>query len=258
MSADINPYRSPTVVEWSGDDEAPRLSEGLRRVRTGLLFVYYGIVATLLAFIAVPFVGVMLGMAGLGPTGGMLITAIMSIGFFGGSIAIFVGEVLCVAVPEQSRAKSMAIGAVTAQSLGFLIMFAGLILAMLGLPRQGGGLETVTTWWIQLCAAFAGIVSFFLFVIFLRRLNTYTKNDLLSHSATSVLRLMIATIVGYFAIAGVALLPMLGGGNGVGIPFGLAIMVLLVTFLVTFVKYANLVLYSAKAIARLPDLAAIE
>jgi hypothetical protein len=252
VTAELNPYRSPTVVDLVDGDLW--LTAELKRVRAGLLFVYYGIVAMLLSVLAAPLLGVLIGAGGMGPGGGIAVGLLFAIGFFGGSIAIFVGQVMCTAVPAESRAKSMAIAAVITQCGGFLLTFGSTMLLFVAAAPTSEGVGLTVGSVVQWTSMIAGVASFFLFVIFLRRLNEFIGSVSLAGSATSVLRLMIAIIALYLLTMAVVLFPTIVGAAGqVGMVGGILGILLIITGLVTFIKYANLVLYSAKAIGKLPQ-----
>jgi len=255
VTADLNPYRTPTVVDLTQGDLW--LTAELKRVRAGLLFVYYGIVAMLLSVLAAPLLGVLLGAGGMGLGGGIAMGILFAIGFFGGSIAIFVGQVMCIAVPVESGAKSMAMAAVFTQCGGFLLTFGSttlLFVAAAPAAEVGEAIGQSVGSIIQLISMIAGVASFFLFVIFLRRLNEFTGSVSLAASAASVLRLMIAIVGLYLLTMALVLYPMIGdAASGASMIGGVFAIIMVIAGLVTFIKYANLVLYSAKAIGKLPQ-----
>lgn len=249
MSSDFNPYQAPTTVELEPQTTSVALSSGLLRARTGLYVAYYGVVSVLLSMIGIPLLAV--GMQFLGMRFGAVLVSFAATGMFAGWFAIFTGQVMCAFAPEESGAKSMAIGAVLAQVVSMLAVVGNLLAAVLGVNLSALVGDFLAEIGPGLVPMLAGGIGMFLFVIFLRRLNRHLGNERLMRSAGTLIWLMVLTIVGYL---GIAVLMAFRFANQFGAPteiLGISVLVFMVLALVTFIKFSNLMLYTAKAIGRL-------
>ena len=251
---ELNPYQTPASVQSSFQPSGMVDPERLKTTRVGLYMVYYGIVALLLGGILMP---ILFGVAAA--TGVQALAVVGAIGLmlamFGGALAMFVGQICCLTVPEDSGARTMIIITVVIQAVGFLVsMGAGVFVAIEaanGNVQQPGEVGPVNA--VQMIGGILGMASFLTFVNFLRKLNLYIQQEDLADKASSIFRWIIGLFIAYFVmIVAVIAFGVVGqnGGAFAGIA-GIAMcggLGILLAGLVVFIRYANLLVYTAKAI----------
>lgn len=230
MSDVPNPFASPqtrseasAVEQWSAQHP-----EALRKVKLGLTLVYAGICGILLVAIGFPILMFSGGpdlMASLGTVMAILMVAL--------GLLMFVGQVLCIAVPEQSGARMLIVASVALQGLSFvftLLMVTGLLGTAVGVA-------------ISLLGNLLSVASLVCFVLFLKKVAQYIDRYDIAAKATRSL------IVGLISAAGLAASPLLALlGIGIGGLASLLILGCAIGALVALVMYANTITYLRKAI----------
>lgn len=256
--SDFNPYQAPSVIDSAAPGPIAWRSGEFKSVERGLYIVYYGIVAILGAMVLLPLLAAVSGAAGLPALAGVGILGMIFIIFCGG-VAIFIGQLFCLAVPVETGAKNLITAAVVMQSLtilfsivafflGIAASFSGRADAVAGSFLVGQGLNFLN--------GLLGFASFICFVLFLRRVNLTIQRVDLAGSAKTILVMMVVMMfvcigmVGAVIAVGVAGGPMQGPSGPLVAVMVMGLVVMLVG-LILFVKYANLVVYTAKALGAL-------
>jgi hypothetical protein len=180
-----------------------------RKVRSGLMTIYYSLVAMVGAFILLIFAIIIMGAANAGQPGddltvGMVIVIVVfGMVALGAGIGSLVGHFTCINVPQRSGARGLAIGAAAC-------MAGSLLFSMIG---------------------YVGLI---LFILFIRRAATFLNNHRLANSAARFLVFSLAMCVGMVLLVVAAIVL---ESEAFLIAIGLAIFV---SFIVTFVWYAAL------------------
>lgn len=226
MSDPVNPYASPQVEEKlsPGARWVSEMSPSLRRTGLGLTLVYYGIVLMILAFFGMGGAVALQSLPAIGAAGFAVLAA---------TLLMFVGPLVCLAVPAESGAKGFLLGSVFFQlaNIGYAVaMHSAWLAPQISSPLLRGVLQLL------------GLVGFVLFVLFMKRLSEFINRSDLAQKARNVLVGMVVLIgLGVAAVAGPA----------AGVP-ALSLLFLAVGIggLVLFVMYANLVNYLGNALRK--------
>lgn len=228
-----NPYASPhsdasPPAEGLGDIlSAP----GLQRTATGLGFVYYGIMIMLVMILVMMGVMVFL-LSAQDPRQGMAtlqspLFIIAGVGAILGTLLMFIGQVLCLAVPPQSGARGLIVGTVILQVIGFVISLAwGYVGNMPAEKGKPGNL--------------LGMIAAILFILFLRKVSKYIERPDLAARAGNILGIILA-IAGLLVMGGILMV-----ARAAFAPLFMAVGGLLM--LVVFVMYVNLLNALRKAL----------
>jgi hypothetical protein len=210
-----NPYAAPrSDPQVAPEFEGSILSSpGIRRTATGLGLVYYGIMLILTLFILALAIVVLKADARQAFFPGVP----LGLAVIGAALMMFVGQVLCIAVPSESGARGLILGCVILNVVSFVVSVA----TSPAIGEGGGGGNLL------------GMTGALLFILFLRKLSHYIGRDDLGARAGRVLVLFLvsagAVAVGVFmAVARVSTSPLLFALGGV-------------LALVTFVLYVNLI-----------------
>lgn len=217
-----NPYSAPRARTGGSRKARAKNREGLETVGTGLLIQGWAIAAmiialTVLVVATVLKIGVLVALAAIG----VFVTIVAA------AIAMLLGELMCLAAPAESNARSLIIAAVACHAAAFLINLAGQFGLANGFLTIIGGL--------------AGLGYFVLFLLFLKSIAGYA--DLAEHAGRVAVLLIGIPLVWVCGMGGVLLTFMGaagGGGAGVGIFALLLFLVLGLAGLVLFVMYVNL------------------
>lgn len=230
MSGPINPYASPEVEEKlsSGALWARETSPSLRQTGLGLTLIYIGIIVLLLSLMVMFFGG--MALAAVGPGAMVAVFGMATFAIIIAFVLMFVGPLVCMAVPAETGAKGFLIGSVVFQlaNLGFVIASIFISLPIATTPVMGGAVQVM------------GPIGFLLFVMFLKKLSQYIGRDDLARSAQTIL-------VGILVIIGLGVVMAVGLMGGVPI-LGLLGIVVALGALILFVMYANLVNSLRKAL----------
>lgn len=225
MDEPVNPYASSQadITQVPFAEGALNDLPGLRTTGIGLTLVYYGMIVTLLAVMGM-FVSVFLFFGR--PSGGMAFTLIAIVALLVGYLMNFAGQIVCVAVPSQTGAKTYAILAMVLQLAGIAQSFLPLI------QRFVPSMELFHPVTILLNSL--GSVSLMFFVLFMRKLSISLGRRDLANRARNVL-VLGAIAIGILAVLLVGLRILQNES------FGLLALVLIVVGLILFVMCVNLV-----------------
>jgi hypothetical protein len=183
MDHQENPYASPhSESQWPPQAEgSPLSSPGLERTATGLGLVYYGILIMLLMIVVGIIAMVLTGDA----RQALFPVLLIGVGAIVGGLLMFIGQVLCLAVPAESGGRGLIIGTVILQALNFV---TSVTMNLVGNGTKSGNLF--------------GLIGAVLFILFLRKVSQYIGRRDLATRAGNVLGIMGA-IVGLAMVAGV-------------------------------------------------------
>ena len=252
--ATANPYEPSTVEDESNAgssrsrgqvDASGPMQTG--PTRTGLLMIYYGIVAFLAGLVLSAIVGV--GMfsnlsSGSSPSG---IAGALSIGLLiplalvliGAGVA-FLGKVVCLFGGKLHGGNTPLLLSVLASLFLFLLnlledVFSEILLTAFNAPELVVG-ATVFLTVVKYTLTVAGYV---LFLVYLKRLTEYLGKVDLVNQASSLIRLVITVAVLTVVIPfPVVFFSFAMGGSGTFLTFVL-VLIVIVTLIVAFVKYCN-------------------
>jgi hypothetical protein len=248
----INPYESPAFSE----DERPVTrvmadTAALKPTRIGLFTVYYGIVAVLAGIVG----GMLFGI--LGAVSEIDFTIVVGIlGLFagiGGYIAILIGQIMCIMVPRETGGKRYAQIALAMQVIPILItIFNSVILPLIVVSSDvDPTVLVIGSGFLGLTSPIITFAGYICFLLFLKHLAMYLHRPDLHASSSKVMVRVIGTGVMTFLLL-VAFMALPFFGIGMAGPMMIAALILsvflAVTFIFTFVTYANLVGYMARAI----------
>jgi hypothetical protein len=216
-----NPYAAPQTdtAPPPGTEWMQGVSPSLTKTGWGLSLVYYGIVLVLLCAMVA---GVSAAISGGKPGMAAVVSSVAFLGILLGFLLLFVGPLMCLAVPAESGAKGFVIGSVLLQVPSLLSAIFYQIL-----PR-------VSPVAVSAVVQILGMISFVLFVLFLKRLAQYIgRADLCRRARNILVGLAILLSLGavyvallYSRILSIDIIYMFPLGIGV---------------LIVFVMYANLV-----------------
>ncbi len=245
----INPYQTPAFNE----DEMPIPptpgTQGLKTTRTGLFAIYYGICAVLLALVG----GFLLAVLGASMGVGMAVAAIgvlAGLAVLGGYVSIFVGQILCLTVPQESGGKGYVQIAVAMQALSILLAVGGGI--TMGVMETSGSVDPSLTdagsSVLNFVNSLLGIIGYICFLYFMKHVALFIGRHDLASSSSDVMKMIIACAVMLFVVPFIGVVGAFFVGGMSLVLFGVLSLVLLITLLITFIRYANLVGYLARAI----------
>ena len=158
---------------------------GWLRVRSGLATLYYCIVIIIIAAILMA-IGAGVAFAIAGNAGGdppilaMIVLILGGLVIFGAAIGTFVGQVLCISVPENSGARAFIIGSV-------ICTVANIVLSMAGKIAEAPALSFLSN--------LVSLVGYALFMLFIRQSATYLGDHQLAASAFRFILFGIAFFV---------------------------------------------------------------
>lgn len=249
-----NPYQSPAFSEAERPDPPAANTRRLKTTRAGLYTVYYGICAVLFAI----GVGILLGILGdsIGIPVLMILAEVVAIAAgFGGSIAILVGQILCLTVPRESGGKGHVQIAVAIQASSILLAIGSQVTTamMLASGSVDPTLFLIGSIILGIVNYVMVLVGYVCFLYFIKNLALYIGRTDLASSSSTVMKLMIAVAAMLFVFPVMAILlsiavPAIGRLGGIGIM--LIMLIIAITLLITFIRYANLVGYLARAIPK--------
>ncbi|QDU54513.1 hypothetical protein [Aeoliella mucimassa] len=229
MSDDLNPFASPEGFDNAGFDPASQDDAwtrenpaAMRKVRTGLTLVYFGICGMVLSVLAMALGGIAGILAIMYP--GIVVLVIST-------IAVFVGECFCMAAPAESGARFLAQITVGIQVLNFVMSF---VVEQIDLPFQ---VEVGLNWILGL----ANLAATICFVLFLRTMALYIARPDIAKQAMMSLVVGVVSGVCFIVIAVLSVALQME-------PLGTLFIPVLIGFLVSFVMFANSVNNLRKAI----------
>lgn len=196
---------------------------GWLRVRTGLATLYYCIAIIFITAILMG-IGAVAAFAIAGNAGGdppvlaIIVLVLGGLVLVGAGIGSFVGQVLCLSVPENSGARSFIIGSI-------VCTVANVLLSMVGGAADSQAISSLGS-----LVSIAGSV---LFILFIRQAATYLGDHQLATSAMRFILFGIGVVVGAVALgvmAGVA------GAPALIAVLGLMVVVCAIVYLVWYLK----------------------
>lgn len=258
-SGDPNPYEPPPADIALGKPIAGDAAAiaGLGGTKVGLQMIYYAIVAILLTIILGIAGGVTMAVLGRGGGAAVPVAAGMAmvaavIVILIASVAMFVGQCFCLSVPTAVGARGLIVAAVGLQAFNLLLSLGvGIASAVL---NAGPAPPNPIVLGMQLLNAVLGIVAFFCFLAFIRKVAMFIDRPDQSAYAGKVIT-VFASIVGlYVLMAGVFVAMAVGGGAvgqgaaGVGMAAGCSGLVILVLAIALLCMYTTLLRTMARAI----------
>jgi hypothetical protein len=239
MDNQENPYASPHTDPQlpMGTEGSPLASPGLQRTATGLGLIYYGILLLLLGIVIGMIAGIVVAVNGLKGNIVLFPLVLAGGGAFLGSLMMFIGQIVCLAVPPESGARGLIIGTVVLHAAGFVISFAAGFSSAQAQAQAGPGAASQVNGG---AGNLLGFIAAILFILFLRKVSQYIDRPDLASRASNILRLMLV-IVALFVMAGI-----LVAAKAAFAP--LFMFVGAVAALVMFVMYVNLINSLRKAL----------
>ena len=246
-----NPYEPSTVEDESnpGSSRSKGQVDASGPTRTGLLMIYYGIVAFIAGLILTAIVGV--GMVSNLTTGssaseiasflsvGLLMLIPLALVLIGAGVA-FLGKVVCLFGGKLHGGNTPLLLSILASLFQFLLnlledVFSGILLAAFNAPELVVG----ATVFLTVLKYTLTVASYVLFLVYLKRLTEYLGKVDLASQATSLIRLIITVAVLIVVIPlPVVFFSFAMGGSGTLLTFVL-VLIVIGTLLVAFVKYCN-------------------
>ena len=246
-----NPYQSPAFSE----DERPKPATPLRlhelgKTKKGLMAVYYGICAVLLAVV----IGIFMGP--LGSVGGDVLSVVLGlVGIIAGGvgyISILTGQIMCISVPRESNARKPCQIALGLQFASIaLYVFSNFILPILiTVGMSGFNILVAGIGLLAVVNPLITLAGYLYFLTFLKNLSLYiNRKDLSSVSAKITVRVIVSSVMLFcFLVSPFLFIVLPTLGMGLVALYGVLAIVVAITFIVTFVKYANHVRAVAEAV----------
>lgn len=238
MSESSNPIASPSEepkipgTQWIAD-----ASPSLHQTTSGLSVLYYGLVIVLLCLIV--------NFAIALEWGPLILGRIAALGMCVGGILIFLGPFLCLRVPPESKSRGYIMGSVGLQLASLFVL---VLLTLRGFAAAWAGqhhdYQAVVV--LACLLGLAVLVSFILFVLFIRRLAQFIGRRDLADRARNVLIALAAGILLVLVMASLPLLRLREGARAaviVAVPTVLGV-------LVGYIMYASLVNRLRKALKK--------
>lgn len=175
---------------------------GWLRVRNGLATLYYCIAIIFITIILIGIgMAVAFAVAGAGggdpPIAAIILLGLGGLVMIGAGIGSFVGQIMCIGVPENSGARGLIIGAV-------VCTVANVLCSMVGGAADSQAISGL--------GSLLSIVGSILFILFIRQSAAYLGDQQLATSALRFLIFGVAVVVGAIVIgimAGIAGVPAL-------------------------------------------------
>jgi hypothetical protein len=187
------------------------VAPGWNTVRIGLGMMFWGTIAIIvLAVCAAAFMFLILGLAfgGRGGFGGRNADALGALGIvlvgflLVTALIVFVGQCMCIAVPPESRARGLAIGSVVgivATILLYLVFLFFMFATVRNVNQFGGGGfgfggPEILILMFALVIAVVGVSSHVMFILFLKAVARYFRNESLAQSTSGYLTLFFVAV----------------------------------------------------------------
>ncbi len=244
-----------------------RLARGWRTVRSGLSLMRVSMIICVFVVLAmVLFFALSLALganAGRNRQAGAVMGVAFALGGLTGLVALIlfvVGQCLCCAAPEQSRAgargaKGAALGSVICLFLAVGLVLLGLLFLAIASGQRGRGRGdglAILAAGVFVLTFILAMISHVLLVLFLRRTARYFRNDSLAYSAGNYAIVFVVFIV--LALVLQVLAIVVGNANRFGPGFGIFMLILaaglLIFLLVLFLWFLDLLGRSAALITR--------
>lgn len=247
----VNPYQPASLLAEEQLALPVHPAQGLKTTRTGLLTCYYGICLVLLSGIGVFVIG--LGIAGFLAQSssilpvGVVLVALAGLGSLVGGLAFLVGQVLCLTVPVASGGRRY-LKITLSMHVIWLVLSVGLP-ALAGVAGGLGGMNLLggeILSGLQLLPQVVGVV---FFLRFLKQLALYLGNLELASAASSVQWWVIGLAVLSVVVPPFVFFLTMSGVFSSGF-LGVALLVTALVALITFIRFANLIVRLARAIPK--------
>ena len=247
----VNPYQPASLLAEEQLALPVHPAQGLKTTRTGLLTCYYGICLVLLSGIGVFVIG--LGIAGFLAQSssilpvGVVLVALAGLGSLVGGLAFLVGQVLCLTVPVASGGRRY-LKITLSMHVIWLVLSVGLP-ALAGVAGGLGGMNLLggeILSGLQLLPQVVGVV---FFLRFLKQLALYLGNLELASAASSVQWWVIGLAVLSVVSPPMAFVLTMSGVFSSWF-LGAALLVTALVALITFIRFANLIVRLARAIPK--------
>ena len=247
----INPYQPASLLAEEQVALPVHPAQGLKTTRTGLLTCYYGICLVLLSGIGVFVIG--LGAAGFLAQSssilpvGVVLVALAGLGSLVGGLAFLVGQVLCLTVPVASGGRRY-LKITLSMHVIWLVLSVGLP-ALAGVAGGLGGMNLLggeILSGLQLLPQVVGVV---FFLRFLKQLALYLGDLDLASAASSVQWWVIGLAVLSVVVPPIVFVLTMSGVFSSGF-LGVALLVTALVALITFIRFANLIVRLARAIPK--------
>jgi hypothetical protein len=235
MDEQVNPYASPQADLGGAPlvEGTPLDLPGMKTIGIGLSLVYYGIVIVLLAMFCLFLGGMVLQSVPSRTTTTASAFAAFGLTTFGamllGCLMVFVGQVVCAAVPSITGAKVFALAAVVLQVASVAHSLLPLVQRLVPTLNP--------PWPVTILLNSLGAIGTVCFVLFMRRVSLFLARTDLARRARNVL------IVGAILVAGIVALVFAAQSRQPDstVPVAIFTLIVLVAALICFVMYANLV-----------------
>jgi hypothetical protein len=241
-----NPYQPAAVL---GEEQAalPVLVEqGLKTTRAGLLTCYYGICLVLLALIG-GFVIALVMQGNSMLSMGLVLAALAGLCSFVGGILVLVGQVVCLAVPVASGCR-WHLKLVLSMHVMWLVFAFGVPIFVEAIGPLGG-MDLLAGEIFTILNLLPEVVGLVLFLIFLKRLALYLGDLDLVSAASSVMWWVIGLAILFLVFPPIVFVVAMSGLFGAWL-FVPALLVTALVTLITFIRFAKLIVRVAHAIPK--------
>ena len=246
-----NPYQPASLLAEEQVALPVHAEQGLKTTRTGLLTCYYGICLVLLSGIGVFVIG--MGAAGFLAQNssilpvGIVVVALAGLGSLVGGLAFLVGQVLCLTVPVASGGRRY-LKITLSMHVIWLVLSVGLP-ALADVAEGLGGMNLLGGDILSGLPLLAQVVGVVFFLLFLKQLALYLGSLELASAASTVQWWVIG-----LAVLSVVFPPMVFALTMSGVVsswfLGVALLVTALVALITFIRFANLIVRVARAIPK--------
>ena len=247
----VNPYQPASLLAEEQVALPVHPAQGLKTTRTGLLTCYYGICLVLLSGIGVFVIG--LGAAGFLAQSssilsvGVVLVALAGLGSLVGGLAFLVGQVLCLTVPVASGGRRY-LKITLSMHVIWLVLSVGLP-ALAGVAGGLGGMNLLRGEILSGLQLLPQVVGVVFFLRFLKKLALYLGNLELASAASSVQWWVIGLAVLSVVVPPIVFVLTMSGVFSSGF-LGAALLVTALVALITFIRFANLIVRLARAIPK--------
>lgn len=236
MTGDLNPFASPQTDDLAAkadQSSSIKFPDKMRRVRAGLSLAYLGIcgipLLIIFALVVLFVTGPILNPRPLAQAAGVIcLVALAGLG-----VAIFVGQVMCIAVPRESGAKGWVVAAIILQLSSLLASF-GVFVAI-----------AQHRWLFGSISAFLSLMAMLCFLLFLHKTALYVqRGDIAWRAVRSIMVGVVSVLAGLLLL----LLPRESLDGELNAVVVILCLVAVFGFLLALIMYANTITYLREAI----------
>lgn len=247
-----NPYEVTASLEPTTPAVSPDIGQrnyaGLAGTRIGLRLVYWAIVTMLVVMLLIIFGAMFVRF--LGP-GSQAIAVILLVGgvliAMGAGLVMFVGQCFCLSVPVETRARGLITAAVAIQVINMVAGVGAIIIAVLLGANPDEPNPAIAGF--QVVSGILGIVGFFCFLAFIRRVAEYIGDGAVVAYATKVIKLFGWLLGMYFLMIVVVIGAALFGAGGMLVVLGIMALVIFVMAIAGLCMYTTLLRNAANALS---------